>query len=83
MSSFFLELMEIVKMSNRDTYKYHYKIGNKILKSGITDDLDRREGEHQQDHPKGHITQVGHRTTEDAARDWEEKQPKGTPPGGK
>jgi len=43
-------------MSNRDTYKYHYKIGNKIIKSGITDDLDRREGEHQQDHPKGHIT---------------------------
>ena len=70
-------------MSIRDTYKYHYKIGNKIIKSGITDDLERREAEHQQDIPKGHITKVGHKTTEDAARAWEEAQPKGTPPGGK
>ena len=31
----------------RDTYKYHLKRGNRILKSGITNDLDRREGEHQ------------------------------------
>ena len=70
-------------MSNRDTFKYHYKIGNKIIKSGITTDLERREEEHQQDHPKGHITKVGRITTEDAALKWEESQPKGTPPGGK
>jgi len=70
-------------MSNRDTYKYHFKEGNKIIKSGITTDLERREEEHQQDRPKGHIKKVGHVTTEDAARKWEEAQPKGTPPGGK
>ena len=70
------------QMSNRDTYKYHYKEGNRIIRSGITDDLERREGEHQQENPRGHITQVGRRTTEEAARSWEDKQPKGTPPGG-
>ena len=60
----------------RDTYKYHFKIGNKIIHSGITDDLERREQEHQQKWPKGHITQVGLKTTEDAAREWEEDQKK-------
>lgn len=60
--------------SSRDTYKYHFKVGNKIVHGGITNDLDRREEEHQQQWPKGHIVQVGNRTTEDAARDWEDKE---------
>jgi len=60
----------------RDTYKYHFKIDKKIVHSGITDDLERREQEHQQKWPKGHIKQVGHKTTEDAAREWEEDQKK-------
>ena len=60
----------------RDTYKYHYKVGRKIVHSGKTDDLERREGEHQGRWPGGHIFQVGHRTTEKAAREWEEKQQK-------
>ena len=55
----------------RDTYKYQFKVGNKIVHGGITKDLDRREDEHQQRWPKGHIRQVGRRTTEDAAREWE------------
>jgi len=55
----------------RDTYKYHFKIGNKIVHGGITNDLERRELEHQQRWPKGHIRQVGWRTTEEAARKWE------------
>ncbi len=54
-----------------DTYKYQFKVGNKIVHGGITNDLERRENEHQQDHPKGRIKQVGRRTTEDAARKWE------------
>ena len=57
---------------NRDTYKYHFKIGNRIVHGGVTKNLDRREREHQQDHPSGHIKQVGRRTTEEAARTWEE-----------
>lgn len=59
---------------SRDTYKYHFKVGNKIVHGGITGDLERREKEHQQDNPKGHIKQVGHRTTEEAAREWEKEK---------
>ena len=60
----------------RDTYKYHFKKGNKIVHSGITDDLERREQEHQQKWSNGHIKQVGRKTTEDAAREWEGDQEK-------
>ena len=55
----------------RDTYKYHYKIRNKIVHGGITNDLERRESEHKQKWPDGHIKQVGRKTTEEAARKWE------------
>ena len=58
-------------MSKRDTYKYVFKIGNRIVHGGITNDLERRENEHQQKNPSGHIKQVGRRTTDDAARQWE------------
>ena len=34
------------KQKKRDTFKYVYKKGNKILHGGITNDLERREGEH-------------------------------------
>ena len=55
----------------RDTSKCLFKIGNKIVHGGITNDLERREQEHQQKWPKGHITQVGRRTTEEADSKWE------------
>jgi len=58
----------------RDTYKYLYKIGNKTVHGGITNDLERREEEHQQKWPKGHIKQAGRRTTEEAAREWEKEK---------
>ena len=58
----------------RDTYKYYFKKGNRIVHGGITDDLERREQEHKQSWPNGHIFQVGRRTTEDAAREWEKKK---------
>ena len=58
----------------RDTYKYQFKVGNKVVHGGITKDLDRRESEHQQKWPKGHINQVGNRTTEEGARQWEKEQ---------
>ena len=56
----------------RDTCKYQFKVGNTIVHGGITNDLDRREQEHKQKWPKGHIRQVGRRTTEEAARKWEQ-----------
>ena len=55
----------------RDTYKYHFKVGNRIVHGGITKDLERREKELKQEYPDGHIKQVGRCTTEDAAREWE------------
>lgn len=61
----------------RDTYKYHFKAGNKIVHTGITNDLDRREQEHKQAYgDSGHIKQVGRRTTRDAALKWEGEQTK-------
>lgn len=62
--------------TNRDTYKYHFKIGNKIVRRGITYDLDRREAEHQSEPgwDRGHIKQVGFRTTREAALEWEREQ---------
>ncbi len=64
--------------TKRDTYKYHFKKGNKIIHTGITNDLDRREAEHQNEtgQSKGHIKQVGLRTTRDAALEWEQEQEK-------
>ena len=64
--------------TNRDTYKYHFKKGNKIVHTGITNDIDRREAEHRSDPgcSKGHIKQVGLRTTRDAALEWEREQGK-------
>jgi predicted GIY-YIG superfamily endonuclease len=58
----------------RDTYKYYYKVRNKIVHGGITNDLDRREIEHKQKWSKGHIFQVGRCTTKEAALKWEEEK---------
>ena len=70
--------------ARRTIYKYHFKIGNKIVHTGVTNDIDRRELEHQREPGwgKGHITQVSNRTTRDAALDWEnEQRRKGKPTG--
>jgi len=62
-------------MSNvRDTNKYYFKIGNKIVHGGITNDLERREQEHKQKWPNGHILKVGNITTEEGARNWENEK---------
>jgi len=59
----------------RNTYKYHFKKGHKIIHTGITNDIDRREAEHQQTFgTTGHIVQVGRATTRDAALQWEREQ---------
>ena len=58
----------------RNTYKYHFKKGHKIVHTGITNDIDRREAEHKQTYGSGHITKVGSATTRDAALKWEREQ---------
>ena len=61
----------------RNTYKYHFKKGNRIVHTGITNNLERREQEHKETFGKsGHIKQVGLRTTRDAALKWESEQEK-------
>ncbi len=68
-------------MKKRNTFTYDFKVGQKIVHSGITKDLEERETEHQQRWPKGHIVKVGVAKTEEAARAWEEtKQKTITPP---
>ena len=69
--------------TSRNTNKYHFKRGNRILHTGITNDLKRREQEHQRDiDAKGHIFKVGRRTTLSGAKDWEDEQrAKGKPTG--
>lgn len=63
-------------MRRRDTYTYDYKVGRKIMHSGISKDLDRREIEHQARWPKGRIVKVGAAKTEEAARAWEKSKRK-------
>ena len=58
-------------MAGRDTFKYHLKQGQKVVHRGITNDLERREQEHQQENPEASIQQVGRRTTHEAALQWE------------
>ena len=67
----------------RKTNKYHFKRGNRILHTGISDDLERRESEHQRNiDSKGHIVKVGKRTTREGAKKWEDTQrKKGNPTG--
>ena len=60
---------------SRDTYKYHFKLGNRIVHTGVTNDLARREEEHRRvSGIDGHIEQVGRRTTRAAALEWERWQ---------
>lgn len=61
----------------RDTYKYHLKDGRRIVRRGITNNLSRREQEHQTEYPGSKIRQVGKRTTREAAFEWERNGGKG------
>jgi len=42
----------------KDFVGYQFKVGNKIVHEGTTCDLKKRETEHQQKWPKGHIYQI-------------------------
>ena len=39
--------IQIPKNEPRDTYKHHFKVGNVIVRRGITNDLVARESQHQ------------------------------------
>lgn len=63
----------------RDTYKYHLIKDRKVVHRGITDDLERREREHQQEYPESRTKQIGRRTTREKALEWEHKGGKRVP----
>jgi len=58
---------------NRDTYKYHVKIGGKIIYRGITRDLDKRSSQHKAHWPESHVVKVGRKTTREKAIEWEKQ----------
>ena len=60
----------------RNYYTYEQKTGNKVNHRGITNDLDRREQEHQEQFPGSHIKQVGIAKTKEGALEWERRQDK-------
>jgi len=63
----------------RDTCKYAFMVGNRVVHRGITNDPDRREREHKASRKHwvtGRIIQVGNVTTRNGALDWELGQKK-------
>ena len=61
--------------TDRIAYRYHFKKGNKIIHTGITGDIYRREMAHKRTYgDDGHIKQVGTRTTRKEALAWEKEQ---------
>ena len=58
----------------RDTYRYHYKIGNKVVHTGITTDPQRREAEHQRAKPGGRLVAKGPKVTRASALRWDREQ---------
>ncbi len=59
------------RRKKRDTYRYHYIKNRTVVHRGITDDIDRREQEHDQKYRGGHIKQIGPRVLKDSALEWE------------
>ena len=55
---------------------YDFKVGDKIVHSGITTDPDRRETEHKQRWPGGKLKVVTGPMTEQGAREWESSKQK-------
>lgn len=64
------------KQKPRTHFKYDFIVEGRIAHSGITNDLNRRGQEHKRKYGKGRIKQVGRRTTENAAREWEKTKKK-------
>lgn len=59
----------------RDTYKYHLKRGDEVIRSGITNDLNRREREQRGIYGQDvYLQQVGRKTTREDATAWKRKQ---------
>lgn len=59
-------------MIDRDTYRYHIKRGNKILHRGITNNIDRRHGEHKVNYGNDvKIVRIGPCVSRESGLRWE------------
>lgn len=57
--------------ARKNTYKYHFKNGtNRVVHRDCTNDLVRREREHQVHWPDGHIVQIGKVVTRESGEKW-------------
>jgi len=65
-----------ITRKKRDTFTYDFKVDQKIVHSGFTKNLDRRESEHKRRWPNGRIVKVGAAKTKDSAIVWEETKKK-------
>ena len=54
----------------KDTYKYHLKVGKKVVHKDICTDWVSREVFHQEEFPGSKIKLIGRRTTREAALKW-------------
>jgi len=63
-------------MSKRDTFTYKLRQGRKVVHSGITNNLERRESKHQSQFPNSKISKVGRAKTREGALEWESTQSK-------
>ena len=55
----------------KDTYRYHLKVGRTIVYRGVTNDLKRREAEHNIRWPGAELKSIGGKTTRETALKWE------------
>lgn len=62
------------QVQGRDTHKYRLWHKGKVVHKGITNDLERRENEHQDKWPGSRIEPIGPKVTRRAALDWERDQ---------
>ena len=71
------------KQRKRDTTRYNLWRKGKIVRTGITNDPDRREQEHRRRYgPNANLIPVGPKVTRETALKWEDEQrEKGKPTG--
>ena len=55
----------------RNIRRYHYWWRGKVVHRGVTKDLEKREQDHKQKWPGGHIQQIGPSVTKDTSLKWE------------
>ncbi len=61
-------------MSNRDTYKYELRDGNRLVYVGISKNPEQREQQHLADKDFTRMKIIGRATTEERAGEWEEQR---------